>query len=210
MTAEPAGRDHPVLLAQHHVRGHGGVFQLLQPGQHQRLDQQLKIGRAVRGVVDDAGQLALAHAVRCGADRQGGQQAAERQPKRPLAKNVGDGQDRRPCDELSDHFELDRTPAGPTARRGDTGHAACPATSFEFERDPAAQRVADDMAGFPAQFVELAFDVVGQHRRGQKPGARGRSAVVAGHRGGKYLEAAGVGQLLGDLLPHRLGHQERV
>lgn len=84
------------------------MFQLLQPGQHQRLDQQLKIGRAVRGVVDDAGQLALAHAVRCGADRQGGQQAAERQPKRPLAKNVGDGQDRRPCDELSDHFELDR------------------------------------------------------------------------------------------------------
>ncbi len=33
------------------MRGHGGVFQLPQPGQHQRLDQQLKIGR-VRGVVD--------------------------------------------------------------------------------------------------------------------------------------------------------------
>ena len=54
MPAESARRDHAILLAQHQLDGHRGVGQLQQPRLQQRLDEQLEVGRAVRGVVDDA------------------------------------------------------------------------------------------------------------------------------------------------------------
>ena len=162
------------------------------------------------GVVDDAGQLALADPIRRSAQRQGGQRAAERQLQRPLAEQPGQRQDRHARDEFADDLEFHRAEPRPTARRGHTGDAAGPSAPLEFEGDPAAQRIADDVGGFPAQFVELAFHVVGQHRRAEQPGSGIRTAVVARHGRGEYLVPAGVRQLLGHPVPYRLGHQKRM
>lgn len=210
MPAEPAGRHHPVLLAQHQLHRHRGLRQLQQPGLQQRLDQQLEIGRAVRGVLDDAGQLALADPARRGAQRQRRQPPAQRQLQDALAEQPGQQQQRHAPDELADHLELDRAPAGPAAGGADAGDAARPAAPLEFKGHPAAQRVAHQMGAVPAEPVELTFDVVGQHRRAEQPGARVRSAVVAGHGRGEDRVTAGFGQPRRHRIPHRLRHQEPV
>ena len=191
--------------------GRDGVLRdLPQAVQQQRLDQELEVGRAVCHVVDDAAEFALADPFRRCAERIGGQRAAVRQLQHPRTEQVGEHQQRDAQQELTDHLEFGRAPSGPPAGRGDAGDAARPAAPFELECDPAAQRIADDVCGFPAQFVHLPLDVVGQHRGGQKPSAGRRPAVVTCHGRCEHLVTPGVGQLLRDVLPDRLGEQERM
>ncbi len=208
MPGEPGCGDDPVLFADHQMRRDGVLRELSQAVQQQRLDQQLQVGGAVRDVIDDDAQFALADPVRRRADRIGGQPAAERQAQHARPEQPSEHQQRNAQDELGDHLEFHRAPSRPAAGRGDAGDAARPPATLQFEGDPTAQRVADDVGGVPAQFVHLALDVIGQHRGGQEPGARRRPAVVAGHRRGEHLIAAGVGQLPGHLLPDRVRQQE--
>lgn len=208
--AVPAWRKDAIFLTQHEVRRDGGVCEIHQTGQQQRFGQQLEIRGAVRNVVDDVHEFFLANPVRRSADRQGRQPAAERQPQRPRSQPAGRRPHRHAQDEFGDYLVFARTPTRPAARRRDRGDRPRPGATFEFERHPAAQRVADDVGGVPAQLVELTLDVVGQRFGAQKPGAGVRSAVVAGHGRGEHLVAAGVDQLLGHRLPHPLRHQERV
>ena len=203
-----AGND-SVLSADHQVRGDGGVRQLQQSGHQQRFAQQLEVGGAV---LESSARLEFIFTdpVRRSADGQGGELAADGQPQQSRPEQAGQRPERQPTDELGDHLEFGRGPAGPAAGRRDAGDRACPAATFQLEGHPSAQGVADDVAGIPAQLVKLPFDVVGQQRRAQEPSAGARAAVVAGHCRSKHLVAAGIGQLRCHFLPHQLRDQEGV
>ena len=99
---------------------------------------------------------------------------------------------RQSGDELADDLELHPGQVVPAAGRGDRGQGAGPAAALQFEGHPAAQGIADDVGGFPAQCVELAFDVVGEDVGVQQERAGSRTAVVADHGGSVDLVAAGA------------------
>ncbi len=167
------------------------MFNLLQPGQHQRLDQQLKIARQVRAssMMPDSSRSLTPSG--CGAGR--GRVAkgkAERCAEAPLAKNGRRPRSAPPAMNLAITSNPDRLSNQPPAGRRWSPQRS--ATSLKVRTRPAAQRVVPTIAA--GHSVELAVpDAVGQHRRGRSP-----RPSAAGRPSGQ-LEAAGVGQLLGDL-----------
>ncbi len=116
----------------------------------------------MRDVVDDLAQILVAQAVGGGADGQVGQLAAERQAQHPGAERQRQQPQRHTREEFADDLELHWGELSPAACRCDTGQCAGAAAALQFEGNPAAERVADDVCGFPAQRVHPAFDVVGQ------------------------------------------------
>jgi hypothetical protein len=50
----------------------------------------------------------------------------------------------------------------PASGRRDTGHRAGTAAALQLEGHPAAEGIADDVSGAPAQGLHPAFDIVGQ------------------------------------------------
>ncbi len=197
------GED-PVLFAEHQLDRGLHVGQLQQARQRQGLDQQREVGPAVRGVLDEVHQVGLGGTVGRAADRQRGDASRERQTENAGSQQARGQQHGPAAEELRDGLELHRRPLAPPAGRGDPGQGAGAAASLQFERHPAAQGVADDVGGVPAEFVELTLDVIGQQFAVQEPGPGLGPAVMAGHGRGEHLEAAGVGEFRADRRPDLL------
>ena len=139
-------------------------------------------------VVDDVEPLLVVEAVRGRADRHKAELTDIGQLQGTRAEGLGPQPDGQAGHELEHDLELRGGVAGPAAGRGDAGQRAGPAAACQLERHPAAQRVADDVRGVPAQRVHPAFHIVGQLGGVQEEPALD-TAVVAGHGRCEHLVA---------------------
>nr|WP_249644140.1 hypothetical protein [Nocardia sputi] len=179
--------DDPVVLRQQQPdrRPQGGQVLLFR--RSQRAENHRDHRRAVQCGGEGGGSVAPGH--RCGVlgQREQCDAPGEWIADRESAQAFADFDQRHQGEEFQLDPPLGQRRRVPAACRCDERQCAGTSAAGEFHADPTAERVARDMAGAPAQFVELIADLVGERVHVDGPAVGGCAAPVAGERGREHL-----------------------